>query len=431
MDICAEYAALIDAITGRRWPDPVMACATSACLDVVVDLADISRAPEIPPEAAPLIALLRDRAMRGVGGEIVHDWQGAVDWVRTQLPHDLAWGGTGPHAAMALAALGARALVALNDRSATTLSVIPDGVLMACPSGLVARQDMQPEGGLRNSVLIFEYTKDVPVLDGVIPPRSSRVIVRIGDLGIERDSSFHDLIATGRVQVAAGLLGGFQCVAQAELEQEFDRLRELSGRMRACGAAVIHLELAGYRRPEQVAHVLSSMRDAITSVGMSESEFRFFFDCAPSAAPMRRIAADFGLRRLCVHADRWAASVTQDDPAAERNALMLGSLLAATRAERGRAGLPRQVPDKAVLTPPDIGNSHADDSGYAVAAVPTLYLNQPRTTLGMGDTFAAGCLLALSEADLSGPLAGQRGKEMDAVGQASEFGRHLQRRKTR
>ncbi len=398
MSTLAEYDALVDAIGQWSGTGSVLACITSACIDVVVDLSKVPDELEPPPEAMDLIALLRQRIARGIGGEIVYDWPGATDWVKGSLPHSLAWGGTGPHAAMALATAGERPLVALNDRSAATLSLIPDGVYLAEPKGPVPAQDCLQTAGRQHNVIIFEFTEGIEVLGGTVPPRSSRVIVRTGDLGIEHDPHFSDLLETGRINVGAGLIGGFQCVPESDLASEYRRLATLAGQMTACGAAVVHFELAGYPTQSRVLDALSKMRGHITSVGMSESEFRGFFDAPASADALRDVAMAHDLRRLCVHSDRWAASATRDDPQTERQALMLGSLLASARAERGRACLPKQLPRGASLTPPDIPNRPRDHSGYAIVAVSTPYLSQPRTTLGMGDTFTAGCLWAWTHA---------------------------------
>ena len=101
-------------------------CGMNTVIDARVDMKDVSVLPQ-PGEdrARDFFAFLRDRAIRGVGGEIRVEWQNGPAWIKSHLPirHDL--GGTGAHAARALAAVGAKALVALQDRSAQMLSLFP------------------------------------------------------------------------------------------------------------------------------------------------------------------------------------------------------------------------------------------------------------------------------------------------------------------
>lgn len=392
-----EYEALLRRLAARGEPERAVACLTSACIDVVVDLGAADPPPDPGPDASKLLARLRERAGRGVGGEFVIDWDGAVDWVKAHMPHHLAWGGTGPHAAMTLAAVGAKAVIALNDRSAEMLGVVPDGVLLATPWGLRPAGDLTAAPGIQQNVLIFEFTRDVPAL-GVIPPRSSRIIVRLGDLGIEPDAQFDALFGRRAVALGAGLVGGFQCVPEALLEREYARVARLAALWREDGAEVVHLELAGYETRAAALDALENISPHMTSLGMSESEFRDCFGETVTVEAMRRVARRYGLERLCVHADAWAASATRGCIMREREALMLGSLLAAARAVRGRADAPTRLPPTATLTPPPFADSPRDAGGHAFVSVPTLYLSRPRTTLGMGDTFTAGCLLALSEA---------------------------------
>src|SRR5258708_29026970 len=103
-----------------------------------------------------------------------------------------------------------------------------------------------------------------------------------------------------------------------------------------------------------------------------------------------------GVRRVCVHADHWAAAATLDDPARERDALMMGCLLASSRAAAGRPVYPKAVArDAAFARIPFEGTMRRDPWPPACCASP--YLTRPATTLGAGDTFTAGCLLVLGQ----------------------------------
>jgi ADP-dependent phosphofructokinase/glucokinase len=96
-----------------------------------------------------------------------------------------------------------------------------------------------------------------------------------------------------------------------------------------------------------------------------------------------------------VHADEWALAVHRGDPRHEADVLVAGSTLAAARA---RAGVPTRD-----LTPPAsaayTGDLPADGplgDGWVATSVPSPYLCRPVATVGLGDTFVAGLLLAES-----------------------------------
>jgi ADP-dependent phosphofructokinase/glucokinase len=134
-----------------------------------------------------------------------------------------------------------------------------------------------------------------------------------------------------------------------------------------------------------------------TSVGLSLSEL---FALTGSRGDPRLLARDVarlsGARRVIVHADEWALAVHRGTPHQDQeDVLLAGNAFAAARA---RAGKPAEVLDPA----PDA--SYTDDlpaggalgDGWRATCVPAPYLREPTGTVGLGDTFVAGLLLAES-----------------------------------
>lgn len=401
MDWRLAYQQLAETLPGLGQAARPIASLTSSCVDIVTDLGEVSEIAPENPRAVHLLDLLAERIGKGIGGEVVIDWPEGPAWVRENLPHSLSWGGTGPHVAMALTALGAANVTALTDRSQSMLSVLPDLIPLASASGIQSAWQVPRLDGKRYEVCVFEYTAGRLALGKIVPTRSSRIIVRFGDLGIEDDADFNRLTTQPDFEIGAGLIAGFQCVPQQDLYREYRRLAAIAGAWRNNGASIVHLELAGFPSPARVHDTLAALSGNITSVGMSESEFRNYFnptsDPQDMADAMIAAARQFDLPRLCVHADHWMASVTQGDPEEERRALMLGGLLAATRAASGSAQRPEGIPAGAQIVETSFGQP-SGGGDYKLVVVPTLYLADPRTTLGMGDTFTAGCLLAFAEA---------------------------------
>lgn len=380
---------------------PPVFCGNGACIDARVSLHEagaLSAATE--PEAARFAALLRERAALGRGGEVTYDWPDGPDWIAARVPVHRVMGGTGPHAAWALSTLGARAVLALEDRSPAMLERVPASILLAEGAGLVRAEAARASGAARPPVFIFEYTAGEPVGD-VVPSRSSRIIVKFAHFRLENDAAFARHTVATASGAGAGLVSGFSSVAAADLPGETARVGDLARAWRRGGLDTIHLELAGFDAPGTVWTLLEGLRGGITSMGMSLSELQAIAGSGEVVAAMRGVAEEAGLERLCVHADDWAASVTTRDPVVEREALVTGCLVAASRAATGMPVIPTGIPDGATFAPlPFPAEDAAGRHRFTACASP--YLRAPRTTLGLGDTFTGGCLLALSAASRQG-----------------------------
>ena len=394
IDWRATYTGVIQRLPGLAAGAPPLFCGNGACMDARVSLHDVGAPTHADaPEAARFVAFLRERASRGQGGEVTYDWPGGPAWLAVNAPMQRVVGGTGPHAAWAVSATGARTVLALEDRSAPMLAVLPPEVGLVEGGRLVRAADALPQGAGRPPVFIFEYTARRPV-GSVVPVRSSRIIVKFEHFALERDGEFDRYTVANAARAGAGLVSGFSSVATDDLPVETARVGALARSWRAGGLGTIHLELGGYDTPEMLRSVLDGLRGAITSVGMSLSELRAIRDDDDLRATMRAFADDLAVDRLCVHADDWAASLTKRDLAAEEEALLTGCLLAASRAAVGRPVLPTEVDPAATFAPPPF-ECGPYEGGWRSVACSAPHLRSPRTTLGLGDTFTGGCLLAL------------------------------------
>ena len=132
------------------------------------------------------------------------------------------------------------------------------------------------------------------------------------------------------------------------------------------------------------------------SMGMSLSELiQLVPDVDPIQEKAVRLGDTFGLSRVCIHADEWAMVLTHYDADREREALMMGCLLASSRAATGHACVPCKLPANARFI--DLPYPALDRrKGWDVICCPTPYIVTPVATIGLGDTLLAGTLLVLS-----------------------------------
>jgi len=395
----ADYAVLARRLPQLARNARLTLCAFSACIDRLLDLHEV--APRLLAHADPLAVAfgleLRRRAAAGVGGEMCVDWPEGPAWLEP-LARASRLGGTAAQAAQALALLDAPALLALQDRSPAQLALIDPRVLVADGGGMVPLAAC-PAGEASGKLphFIFEYTAGRDVA-GVMPPRSTRVIVRFAEEDIDHDPAFAALSVPLATKAGAGIVDGFNELALERFATAAARAMAVVDRWRAAGLAVVHAELGDYSEPRNRQATLAALRGRVTSIGMNRNELNVLARReAPPDAQALAVAEALLVDRVCIHADDWALSLTRGDPRQERLALMVGCLLAATRAAEGVPAVPAAPPAGARYASPPAPTIAA--AGWHVVTCAAPCLAHPRSTIGLGDTFLAGTLLVLGQGE--------------------------------
>ena len=390
------YQELIADIPHIAATSPLMLFGLSACVDARLFAHELAPlfVPGVPPEARAFGEMVKDRARRSIGGEVRVDWPEGPAWLARHVPISYALGGTGPQAAWSLAEIGAPALIALEDRSAHKLRQVHPDILIAEGGRAIRAAEIIPRGPRQPEIFIIEYTAGEAISD-VTPSRSSRIIVRFHDPGLEHDEQFESLSIRLAPQSGSGLISGFNSVPHEKIDSEVASVRRMIEPWRKEGVRPIHLELAGYDTPRHRDRVIDRLTGAITSLGMSHSEFvQLVPETSDLAGDMCALGTKLGLDHVLVHADHWAASVTRGDPEAERRALLMGCLLAGTRAAHGIPAYPKRIDSQATFTEPPFP-LFARHGAWSFVSCASPHLAHPKATVGLGDSFTGGCLLML------------------------------------
>jgi ADP-dependent phosphofructokinase/glucokinase len=87
--------------------------------------------------------------------------------------------------------------------------------------------------------------------------------------------------------------------------------------------------------------------------------------------------------------------VHRGDPEHQERVLLAGNAFAAARARHGEPTAALDPGEDATYTD-DLPPSNALDDGWQATCVPAPHLRRPASTIGLGDTFTAGVLLAES-----------------------------------
>lgn len=373
-------------------------CGMNICVDARVDMHNMHALLDAPADtpAGKLGAVLLARAARGTGGEMRVEWPDGPKWLRDHLEIRYALGGTGPQAGRVFSRLGVASLVAVEDRHSHQLKYIPDGVLLAENGTLKAACDVALSGPHIPEVFIFEFTAGKPI-GTTLPTRSSRIIVRFCDRGVQHDAHFEHMSVQLASTAAAGIVSGLNDEPPENVATAGKYIFSISRRWMERGLPVIHFELAGYTSQAAVNEALEQAKGAITSLGMSHSELLAMHPGAdePMEA-MIELGERLGIDRVCVHADTWAAAVTRKDANEEELALMAGCAIASARAGAGEPAASIRTHPCAEFHPLPFEN-RVRHGKWTFVACSAPYVEKPITTLGLGDSFTAGCLLVLGK----------------------------------
>jgi ADP-dependent phosphofructokinase/glucokinase len=393
-----EYAAVIGKLPRIVDRSRLTVGGFSTCVDVYLSvrrsLEPLIAAAGDSAKGGTMLAELVRRASSGIGGEIFVDWPEGPAWIDSHVTGRLAIGGTSAQAAFMLAELGAPALIAVEDRSATQLEVLHPKTLLATDRGIVPASSVEPKGTGSAPHYIFEFTAGETIGTNEVP-RSSRTIVRFDDSPLQRDAAFVAASIDRAADAGAGILCGFNEMPPASADEELGYAAEVAAAWRRGGLALIHVELGDFPDLTLRDKTMGRLLPHASSLGMSASELtKLTRDNEPPEAAAVRLAETFDLDRVCIHADQWAFAVTRGHVDREREALEVGCLLASTRAANGYFAAPNQLPDGARLLAPPLPPS-LDRGGWAIACCPAPYLERPAATIGLGDTFLAGTLLVL------------------------------------
>ncbi|MBV9490896.1 MAG: 6-phosphofructokinase, partial [Verrucomicrobia bacterium] len=273
-------------------------------------------------------------------------------------------------------------------------SVIHPDVQVATPRGVVRCGELRAVPGSKPAHYVFEFTAGIKA-GSIVPARSSRIIVRFGNERLDDDPDFYRESIAAASRAGAGILSGFNEIAEQDLEEALEWTISLARSWKDRGLSLIHLEVGDYAVARARDLVLNKLGGVITSLGMNYAELRGL--CNGGQDPLDRacqLSEAFDLARLCVHADEWALALTRSDPQRELEALLCGCLVASSRAEKGYPCRPSGLPAQAQFhgVPCD---AFVKSDGRSLVCCAAPYLEKPAATIGLGDTFLAGTLLVL------------------------------------
>ena len=353
--------------------------------------------------------------MQGIGGNMDITNVAVCDELLAAFRAEPALGGTGAQAAAALGAVGVPADVHLTDRSKPVCAMLSGSGIMMIENGTRIPVENCKDDSAPIYHFILQFQKDdVIEINGqrVSIPCSNRLILFYDPIHkyfpIAED--YCDYYQQADLDLTSYLLSGFDAVTDtAVIDARLDQLsNHLAVLQKKNPRMVCYLEGAFYLNPEVKTRVIGRLGPMAHIVGMNEEELveavtefgrRIDLDDARQVLEgIKLYRAHFGLRGIVLHTKDYA--MYYGDPLTGvdvEQGLTLGNLMASTRARIGRYGSAQDCRESLALPLSQRGMAFVADftalaagnEGQVLTAVPSRYIEHPRYTIGLGDTFTA------------------------------------------
>lgn len=345
------------------------------------------------------------------------------DWLLARMGGRAQIGGTGAQAAATLATLGFPTLLHLTGCSPEQIAVLPrrERIAIGSPDGLMpvdAAADPDDET-MWHPVLEFAAGLPAPLPGRPPAPAANRILLHHDPINAEFgiDPGFDAALTDPGLRISSLLISGFsQLDRRAALERVlFETAVALQVWRAARPELLVHLELGAMPEAPALLRVLEVLHPAIDSVGMNVDELGQVLSglgeamAAPGSellAQVRGLAARFPVPRVSLHTREFCLTATDGgaEMEAERDALLFGSLVAATRARLG--AFPTIGDLEATLAEGEVNPAGIDllesldmaetgCAGDGVMVTPGYRNGATVASVGLGDSFTGGVLAVL------------------------------------
>ena len=385
-------------------------------LDRYLHEAPVSRVGEVMREVSDFVRISADYMIRGLGGNFDIGTGELCDFLRGYFDTELALGGTCAQGAAALATIGVPVNVHISDMSREVCAQMDREGLTAIDGGAMvpvaeAASDEPPV-----CHFILQYRKgDIIRIAGeeYEIPSSNRMILFFDKMQKDPpfDESFFSYWENAKQEPSSLLVSGFDAIVDEEVAAEkTDALTQFIAKLRKRSPGVkVYFEGAFYMNPDVKTLFMRRLGPSADMVGMNEEELAAHIEALGGRADLSCIRGitealetmlrEFSLRGVVLHSKDHAIYYGAPlQGVSIEDGLTMGHLMACTRAVTGHYGTLEEI--KKVLYEPlsETGlalaceaESWTDPTGErSLAVVPSICLEQPKYTVGLGDTFVAG-----------------------------------------
>lgn len=348
----------------------------------------------------------------GIGGEVdVED----IDLVKETFHFKYGMGGTAVQAAMALSSIGCPSVAHLTDDSKEVCDILNTPyVHTVSQDGSLVHTDTVSQTHEQEPHFIIQFKKGDKICLGeqeIVIPCSNRLIltkITVNEF-VPFSDPYFKWIEENAMKVSSNVLSSFNALLDPRLLKErLEYVKNHVERYRKNNPeGVIFFEDAHYHDMDVKRLCLETIYSSVDIVSLNEEELDYtlndmcryrvdiddILSCIAGAEFIRR---NYGVRKgVIIHTKDYSMYVGDGLRVDIERGLLYGNMLATAKANNGWYGTKEQV--KEVL---EFGFSvrgmeyyrTVAESVYAdkVVIVPSKYIDTPRYTIGLGDSFVGG-----------------------------------------
>jgi len=372
------------------------------------------KVPELIVTMEDLLHAIIYFCMQGIGGE-VEITNGSL------LDEHFAWkqgvGGTGVQAAMALAAIGCPSIVHLTDDSKEVCEILDSPhIYTVSPEGELIHTNQVISTQEQEVHYIIQFKKgDIIQLgeERITIPVSNRLILTKVTVNehVPFFEPFFEYIENHAASISSTVLSSFNCILDPAVLQA--RLEYLQGHVERYKAGnpqgIVFFEEAHYHSEEIRKLCAETIYSSVDILSLNEEELQSLLamysfphasqDILSAVQGVKFLREKFGIKQgVIVHTKDYSMYVGDKLGVDIERGLMYGNLVATAKAVQGWYATREQIGELLQLEESRVGLEALErisSSEYRdeVVLVPTKYLDKPKYTIGLGDSFVAGVQL--------------------------------------
>lgn len=370
-------------------------------------------------DASDFVRVVCYLMINGIGGEIDICSHDLCEELAANFEWEYSLGGTSAQGSAALASVGIPVLMQISDRSENVCRYLnyPEISMISAAGNIVPVMEMV--SGLEPvRHFILQYDKGDIIKIGreqYTVPISNRLIMDDHDemhKMLPVDPAALTYLENHALDIASYNISGFNSIVAPEILQH--TIQTMSAHYRQVKKTnpncVLYLESAHYLNPQSRETVYKGFAPYLDILGMNEEEisdlagahgWEFSLNDPPSlVSTLEMIHESYPARGLVVHTKDFAMYYGWPNHLFDmEKALCWGNLLSGTRARVGHYGDAEDCEGTLLLPLSQVGIALTkaipkEHKGRLIYIVPSRYMENPRTTIGLGDTFAAGMQIA-------------------------------------
>ncbi len=347
---------------------------------------------------------------RGSGAELLIDDPEVAGLIEKTFAWQNRLGGNAGNMANVLAQIGSEPVLSVPSLTVRQASFLHPGIKVAKNDMLQPALLAAKEGeDLTHFVFQFSAGENVAITkETVVSPFGNRFIASYDSLNrkLYTDPDFDSYCRDHLDDMEGALVAGFHLVNFPCLEKSVkERLEQIRSWKKKRPELYVHAEMGSIQKPEMMRCLLESL--AVDSIGMNEDELAVLGGLEPGSMGIldasRMLRSHLGISRICVHTREYVVSAVRGpiEPEEEITAIERGVDMAATLAATGsifgerpslninRAGA-TEVNDFCWRGARRSGSGAYKRLGDEfLCLVPSLNVENPKTTVGLGDSMTA------------------------------------------